>query len=139
MKMLWQRTAWVAAGAVALLAACWFLAGHGPANMPFLPRCAFHSVTGLNCPGCGMTRAAYAALHGRIGEAFWMNPLGVILLPMVLLGIGLETVGWMRGRPLPVRLHFGSAGAWCLVGGIFAFWMLRNLPWFPFTLLAPPV
>jgi hypothetical protein len=139
MKMLWQRTAWVVAGGGALLAACWFLAGSGPEDVPFLPGCVFHAATGLNCPGCGMTRATFAVLHGRMGEAFRMNPLGMILLPVAFVGIGLEMLGWMRGRPLSVRLNFGIAGTWWVVGAIFAFWVLRNLPWFPFTFLSPPV
>src|ERR1035437_4948003 len=34
-----------------------------PAKHGFYPICLFHSLTGLNCPGCGATRAAYQLLH----------------------------------------------------------------------------
>lgn len=139
MTALHTRSAWVVAGALVLVAAAVFLMRHGPAQVPFLPECLFHRFTGLNCPGCGMTRATHAALHGRLGEAFRMNPVGMMLFPVAMSGIGLEIVGWVRGRPLSFRLNPGIRGTWCLVALVFAFWFLRNLPWYPFTLLSPPV
>jgi len=85
-----------------------------------------------------MTRAAHATLHGRIGEAFHYNPVGMVLLPLALLGFGIEIAGWIRGKPLPFRLNVGVAGAWAIIWVVAGFWILRNLPWWPFTLLAPP-
>jgi Protein of unknown function (DUF2752) len=85
-----------------------------------------------------MTRAAEATLHGRIGEAFRYNPVGMILLPLASIGIGIELLGWVRGRPLPFRLHFGAFGAKAILWLIVGFWILRNLPYWPFTLLSPP-
>lgn len=85
-----------------------------------------------------MTRATYAVLHGNIGQAFRFNPVGMILLPLGAVALALETIGWIRGKPLPFRMKLGSVGAWTIVGIVFAFWILRNFPWWPFTLLAPP-
>ncbi len=110
----------------------------GPAAVPWLPGCVFRQATGLDCAGCGMTRATYAALHGRIGEAFRFNPVGMALFPVALLGVGLETLGWVRGKPPRWRLAIGSKGAWALAGIIIAFTVLRNIPVWPLTLLAPP-
>jgi len=45
------------------------LAKHG-----FYPICLFHSLTGLNCPGCGATRAAYQLLHGHLLRALHDKP-----------------------------------------------------------------
>jgi hypothetical protein len=127
----------VAAGvAVAGMLACaLFMAGP---HASWLPDCFFHRWTGLDCPGCGMTRAAHACLHGRWGEAFRFNPLGMVLLPAAALGIGLELAGWVRGRPLPWRFRIGGRWAWVLLLVILAFWGARNLPFWPFVLLAPP-
>ena len=85
-----------------------------------------------------MTRAAYATLHGRLGEAFRFNPLGMILLPVACVGVGIEALGWVRGKPLPFRLNAGALGAWVIVWTVIGFWIFRNLPWWPFTLLSPP-
>ncbi len=102
-----------------------------------MPDCVFHRLTGLHCAGCGMTRAAYAALHGNLGEAFRNNPVGMVLLPVASIGVGIEILGWVRGRPMPFRLNVGKYGAWTLVAIIIGFWALRNIPAWPFTLLAP--
>lgn len=85
-----------------------------------------------------MTRAAHAMLHGRIAEAFRYNPVGMILFPAAMLGIGLELAGWVRGKPLPPRFRIGGRLAWGIAGVLLVFWVLRNIPVWPFTLLAPP-
>ncbi|MES2923274.1 MAG: DUF2752 domain-containing protein [Verrucomicrobiota bacterium] len=133
-----QRACWLALGLIALGVAGFLLYQWGPFGQLWLPGCLFHQLTGLNCPGCGMTRAAHATLHGRPGEAFRFNPVGMILLPLACVGVGIELLGWVRGRPLPFRLNVGSSGAWAIVWIVIGFWILRNLPWWPFTLLSPP-
>ena len=85
-----------------------------------------------------MTRATFAASHGRFAEAFRYNPVGVVLFPLAMVGISLELAGWVRGRPLPFRLHFGTWGTWTIAAVIISFWIFRNIPVWPFTLLAPP-
>ncbi|MGL4399406.1 MAG: DUF2752 domain-containing protein [Luteolibacter sp.] len=133
-----DRACWVACGVFGLAFAAFWLRENGPYRANGLPSCIFHHLTGLHCAGCGMTRAAYATLHGRLGEAFRLNPLGMVLLPVASLGVGLEIFGWMRGCPPPFRMTFGKYGAWALGVTILGFWALRNVPAWPFTLLAPP-
>jgi hypothetical protein len=38
--------------------------------------CPFHALTGLPCPGCGLTRAAVECLHGHWGEAVRWHVMG---------------------------------------------------------------
>lgn len=45
--------------------------------------CVYKATSGLPCPGCGMTRALTALIHGDYGLAFYMHPLW----PLVILGI----------------------------------------------------
>lgn len=133
-----RRALFAALGVLALVIAGCLLYQHGPSGLSWLPNCKFNEFTGLHCPGCGMTRAAHATLHGRISEAFRFNPVGMILLPLALVGLAIEIVGWVREKPLSFRLSVGARGAWVIVWVIAAFWILRNLPWWPCTLLAPP-
>lgn len=133
-----DRAMWVVLGILALTGAAFLLYQRGPNGIAWLPGCSFHRLTGLNCPGCGMTRAAHATLHGQLGEAFRFNPVGMILLPLAGVGVGIELLGWIRGKPLPFRLKVGAAGAWAIVWIVAGFWIFRNLPWWPFTLLSPP-
>ena len=47
-----------------------------------LPRCTFKALTGWDCPGCGSQRAFHALLHGRVGEAWRMNPALFVMVPL---------------------------------------------------------
>ncbi len=132
-----DRAGWVIVGVLVLACAAFQLRQSGSSGLPWLPSCMLHKFTGLHCPGCGMTRAAYATLHGRLLDAFRFNPVGMILLPLACIGLGLEILGWVRGKPLPFRLKVGTRGALVILWIVVGFWILRNLPWWPFTLLAP--
>ncbi len=41
--------------------------------------CPFHNVTGVPCPGCGLTRSFVCLAHGQIAAAFEFHPLGPLL------------------------------------------------------------
>ena len=95
-------------------------------------------MTGLHCPGCGGTRAGHALANFRIGDALKKNALLVVLLPFLVVGIALEGLAWVQGRDYRgprVRLPRGLS--WWLPGVIIGFWILRNVPMWPFDLLAP--
>lgn len=99
-----------------------------------LPPCLFHALTGLYCPGCGSTRALHALLHGDLAQAMAMNPLLVVALPVLAL-MALNAAGWKPQGSERFWCSIGSPKAWLLV--LLAYWLLRNLPWWPFSWLAP--
>jgi hypothetical protein len=70
--------------AAGLVAGCGVLYIFVPSEHTFYPRCLFHSLTGLQCPGCGGTRALYQLLHLHISEALRLNALVTILAPVAL-------------------------------------------------------
>ena len=113
----------------------WLLINQGPASIPI--RCHFHEWTGLHCAGCGMTRATYALFQGRLLDAIGQNPFGIIIMPLALIGFGLETIGWLQKRQPPWRIPLGYHGAKIIALSFIAFMILRNLPWVPFSYLAP--
>jgi uncharacterized protein DUF2752 len=65
------------------------------AGLPW--RCAFHQVTGLPCPTCGMTRAMRLALHGDFRAATQMHPLWFIVVPACVAVAVAEMAGYWRG------------------------------------------
>ncbi|NUQ79317.1 MAG: DUF2752 domain-containing protein [Polyangiaceae bacterium] len=48
-----------------------------------IPLCPFAIVTRHPCPGCGLTRATLALLHGHFHEALRFHPLAVVVSPVV--------------------------------------------------------
>ena len=104
-----------------------------PERYDFYPPCMFHSITGFWCPGCGSTRAIHHLLHGHVGAALSLNPLLVLLLPVLATGWLLERTGPKPGR----RLLSNPIFAWSLVVIVLSFWILRNLPLPLFEKLAP--
>ena len=105
-----------------------------PGSNGFYPVCLFHQMTGLNCPGCGGTRAAYALLHGNVHAALRDNALFVLLLPVVALRgawlAGKKSIGKPVGQFLPAFLPAKSL--WVLLAIAVVFTVLRNLPAFAF-------
>lgn len=111
--------------AILVISALVFFRETGGAGL--LPGCIFRKLTGIECPGCGMTRATYAALHGNFAQAFWFNPVGVIILPLALFALGLELIGWVRGRPLPFRLNLNRWTGIGLATLVIGWGVIRNL------------
>jgi len=115
----------LAAAAVALLFAV------KPSELWFLPSCQFYNLTGLHCPGCGLTRATHHLLHGRVLAALHCNALFTLTLPCVA-ALGLWR--WWRPDTAPT---WKPAYTWWLLATIVLFGIVRNIPIHPFTLLAP--
>lgn len=45
--------------------------------------CVWRGLTGISCPGCGLTRSFSYLAHGHLVDAFRMNPLGPLLFVVV--------------------------------------------------------
>ena len=129
--MHWGRLAIVATGIIVLGCMAWQLREHGPGGVPILPGCHFRKWTGLDCPGCGMTRAAAAALNGHVVEAFKFNPLGIILLPIAVIGLMPGIFNWVARKPVAWRLRPSPIVTWLILSSIILFWIVRNQPWWP--------
>lgn len=129
------RIAALTAAAIAAVAGFWLLRNFDPnaANSPF-PECMFHALTGWYCVGCGMTRALHALAHGDVLRAFSMNPLAMTMLAISPLLLGWK-LGWQPAWLRPLVAVVAEPKFWLVLLPLY--WIARNLPWFPFTLLAP--
>ena len=94
----------------------------------------FRAFTGWYCIGCGMTRALHALAHGDVLRAFSMNPLAMSLLAVSPL-LGAWKLGWQPRWMRPLIATVSEPKFWLVLLPVY--WIARNLPWFPFTLLAP--
>ncbi len=133
-----QKRALTLAFGLLIIAVLAFLLYHGGPSARWFPGCLFYRLTGFLCPGCGMTRATHATLHGNLAAAFRFNPLGMILFPIALTGVIFDLIAWVKGKPLPIKFRLCGIWPWVIVAAILVFWVLRNIPVWPCTLLAPP-
>ena len=125
-----------AAGVVTALAGSAFLWFFNPTNASFFPVCPLYKMTGIACPGCGLTRGFHALFHGDILTALDYNAL----LPVFAFVLGYffmsMTLVAARGRGLSVRL-FHPAAIWGFLIAALVFVVLRNLPVYPFSIIYP--
>lgn len=127
-------------GAAGLAAALAVLLTVPPTADTLYPKCMLHQTTGLHCPGCGMTRSVHAALNGQFEQAFAYNVLAVVVLPYLAFLAVRSSWHWVWGTPAkPSRWPLGVRRWAPLAIGIvlLVFGVLRNVPVYPLTLLAP--
>lgn len=94
----------------------------------YLP-CPIHAITGLYCPGCGVTRMCVALLRLDLPGAWRANPILMLLAPVLvglLLKLGAAYV--CTGRVWPTQGE--NILVWAVVGVLLVFGVLRNLPGF---------
>jgi hypothetical protein len=99
-----------------------------PGTHNFYPVCVFHALTGLNCPGCGMTRALYALLHGNVRLALKDNAL--FMLTLAALAVWTARFAVLKMRNQPAALKMPPKLLWTFLVAAFLFAALRNLPGF---------
>ena len=117
------RTAWFVL--TTILAASFLMPppGHNGAIGHLPSVCPFYNLTGLPCPGCGLTRAFVCLGHGRWHEAVHWHPLGWLVYAVCLLLWFRNGLFWRCGLtlwPVPpqaaARLGYGAAALLLLTG-----------------------
>lgn len=121
----------VAAGGM-LLGACVVAALVDPSGGPTI--CPFKLATGLDCPGCGATRAMHKLFSGHPVAAMDLNLLAVIALPFILWGL---FVAFTRVLGGPRWRGFSLSPRWTAVVVVvmLAFSVVRNVPGTPLSWL----
>ena len=98
------------------------------ANGRGLIPCPLHTATGLWCPGCGLTRATIALMHGEIGTAFGYN----LLFPFFFAAFALSWISWLRlslgKRVAPWTARLPKSFPIATAAILLLFGVLRNLP-----------
>jgi hypothetical protein len=101
-----------------------------PARHAIYPVCLFKKMTGYDCPGCGGLRALHQLLRGEVWQAFQLNALAVVALPLL---IAWAIRSWIRS---PREAQGGYASmrwlAWLFLAALVGFAIVRNLPFWPF-------
>ena len=107
-----------------------------PVKSNFFPVCPLYSLTGLACPGCGLTRGFHALFHGDVITALDFNlllPIWAVIIGYVFISLVLLAV---RGRGLPMWPSYPKF-LWGFMIVLVGFGVLRNIPVWPLTILFP--
>lgn len=118
----------IAAGAILLL---YFFVEPKNGN---LPKCMFHELTNLYCPGCGGQRSFHALVNGHVLSAIDYNLMFILFLPMIIYFI----LAIVLDKKYPASSFIYKKGfSMSILVFVISFWVLRNLPFAPFNWLAP--
>jgi len=107
-----------------------------PNDVNFLPECPLYFTTGFYCPGCGSQRATHQLLNFNIFGVLQQNVLYFISL--LILGYHFIVTG-CNGifKKQLYNYVYHPKTPLVILGVIVVFWILRNIPYYPFSLLAP--
>jgi hypothetical protein len=135
-RMMARAPKWLAPvsvlGCIAAAAGYTMIADPTETTADAAPTCLLKLTTGLDCPGCGGTRAFWYVLHGNLPAAARHHALFVFALPFLLY----LYVAWAGQRVFKRRLpslRITPTMIGVFLGVWLGFSILRNLPWSPFT------
>jgi hypothetical protein len=96
-----------------------------PTSSQLFPKCAFYTLTGYKCPGCGMQRMVHALLNGEIIEALRYNAFLMVVFPLAGLLLIIE-----RYRNHFQRFYMWLSFSYIGIGFLIVtllWWVLRNV------------
>ena len=83
--------------------------------------CTFRSLTGIPCPGCGLTRVAERMAHFNLVGALQANPLGTVVAGLFALAIVVSALHITLKLPVPELLLTHQEWRWVRWGALALF------------------
>lgn len=124
-KIFFTALPFIAAPVIFLLAK--FVANY----KDLLPPCLTYTFFGINCPGCGATRATITLLNGDIITSLRQNAF-VIFGVLICVWLYIEFLFKLYGKPLSFTI-LKEKYIWIFVAILFIYTILRNI----FPVIAP--
>ena len=112
-------------GTLVILGSLYFFLFLLPSNLQ-IP-CVFYELTGLFCPGCGMSRALISLMRLDIRGAFSNNLLMLIILPCFIIYIPLFISNFIKtGKTLGLEKVFPKKMLYLFLIIVIVFGIMRN-------------
>ena len=81
--------------------------------------CPFRLMTGLPCPGCGLTRSWVYLVHGQWQDSWSSNPFGLVLFAIAVGYVLMVGSALVRRRPLPDAGRFLRSRSMYVLGAVW--------------------
>jgi len=107
-----------------------------PNEVDFMLKCPLYRTTGVYCPGCGSQRAIHHLLHFDLIKAAHNNMLLLLGLLSAVYHYSIQFINKYFNKNLKSIFDTKKNLLIALLIDTL-FWLLRNIPYYPFTLLAP--
>ena len=109
-----------------------YLYTHNPYTTTVFP-CLFHIATGLDCPGCGMSRALFSLMHFDFTDAFRYNMFVFFFVPFAGYWWARLFCYLITGKAPAFRRNIPAGVIFLVLFALIGFDILRNIPVSPFS------
>ena len=96
--------------------------------------CLFYKISGLYCPGCGVTRMLFSIISLDLYQAFRYNPLIFTMIPFIMFYIIDICLKWIKGKTNYLYLEIKNKTWIILLIITISFGILRNISLFKFLI-----
>jgi len=107
-----------------------------PSEVDFLPKCPLYATTGIYCPGCGSQRATHQLLNFNILGVLKQNVLYFISIFVFGYHFMITSFNLIFKKNKYNYIYHPKTPIIMLIV-IIVYWILRNIPYYPFSQLAP--
>ena len=107
-----------------------------PSEVDFLPKCPLYATTGIYCPGCGSQRATHQLLNFNILGVLHQNVLYFISIFVFGYHFIITSFNLIFKKNIYNYIYHPKTPIMMLIV-IIVYWILRNIPFYPFNILAP--
>ncbi len=137
MPQTYKRAGIVVAIFAVIGVALGFYYNYNPSQHSFFLPCPFKFTTGYHCPGCGSQRAIHQLLHLDFVAAFRLNPLFILSIPLIIYGVGVKIANYIFKTSYRVEFFYSRFFIYGYFSIALIYWVVRNIPYMPFSWLAP--
>jgi len=102
-------------------------------EFPLPSVCQFRNLTGLDCPGCGLSRAFVSIAHGDLAAAWKYNAASLLVFALLLVQLPSRAVQIYRirsGLPAFRWPRTINVTLWIVVAALFLQWVVKTVSHF---------